>query len=185
MVPALEDAFLRPIPTNNEAVQLLTNYVRLLDGTLRLTTSEVRRSFVGHVYDLAALAIGASRDAAETAKSRGVRAARLCAIKADILASASQPELTLSAIAVRHGVTSRYVQMLFETEGTTFSRFLLDRRLARAHCLLSNPRLAERTISAIAYEAGFGDLSHFNRTFRGRYGETPSDVRMSARRSDS
>jgi AraC-like DNA-binding protein len=31
-------------------------------------------------------------------------------------------------------------------------------------------RLAERTISAIAYAAGFGDLSHFNSGFRRRYG---------------
>ena len=99
---------------NNEALQLLTGYVRLLDGTL--TTSEVRRSFVGHLYELAALAIGASRDAAETAKNGGVRAARLHAIKADILASSNHHELTLTAIAVRHGVTPRYVQMLFESE---------------------------------------------------------------------
>lgn len=59
MVPALEEAFLQPIPMNNEALRLLTRYVRLLDGALTLTTPEVRRSFVGHVYDLAALAIGA------------------------------------------------------------------------------------------------------------------------------
>jgi AraC-like DNA-binding protein len=43
--------------------------------------------------------------------------------------------------------------------------------------MLSDPVLAERTISTIAYEAGFGDVSHFNLAFRRRYGETPSDVR--------
>jgi AraC-like DNA-binding protein len=73
--------------------------------------------------------------------------------------------------------------MLFESDGTTFSRFLLDQRLAHAHRMLSNPLLAERTISTIAYEAGFGDLSHFNRAFRRRYGETPSDVRARSRDS--
>jgi AraC-like DNA-binding protein len=98
-----------------------------------------------------------SRDAAETAKSPGVRAARLHAIKTDILNGLSRQDLSLAGLAARHGVTTRYVQMLFESEGTTFSRFLLDRRLSRAHRMLSDPRLAERTISAIAYEAGFGD----------------------------
>jgi AraC-like DNA-binding protein len=49
--------------------------------------------------------------------------------------------------------------------------------------MLDNPWLGERTISAIAYEAGFADLSHFNRAFRRRYGETPSDVRARALRS--
>jgi AraC-like DNA-binding protein len=53
--------------------------------------------------------------------------------------------------------------MLFESEGTTFSRFLLDQRLARAHRMLSHPRLAERTTSAIAYEAGWRCLEFQSR----------------------
>jgi AraC-like DNA-binding protein len=38
---------------------------------------------------------------------------------------------------------------------------------------LANPR----TISAITFEAGFGDLSYFNRAFHRRYGKARSDVR--------
>jgi AraC-like DNA-binding protein len=49
--------------------------------------------------------------------------------------------------------------------------------------MLSNPLVAERTISTIADESDFGDLSHFNRAFRRRYGETPADVRAGLRRS--
>jgi AraC-like DNA-binding protein len=128
--------------------------------------------------------LGPTRDAAETANGRGVRAARLRAIKTDILNGLNLHELSLTGVAAHHGVTARYVQMLFESEGTTFSRFVLDQRLARAHRMLSDPWLAERTISTIAYEAGFGDLSYFNRAFRRRYGESPSDVRSSLRRSD-
>jgi AraC-like DNA-binding protein len=37
------------------------------------------------------------------------------------------------------------------------------------------------TASAVALAAGFGDLSHFNRSFRRRYGATPSDVRAAGR----
>jgi AraC-like DNA-binding protein len=57
---------------------------------------------------------------------------------------------------------------------------VLDQRLARAHCMLGDPRFADRTISAIAFAAGFGDLSYFNRVFRARYDATPSDVRAGA-----
>jgi AraC-like DNA-binding protein len=32
-------------------------------------------------------------------------------------------------------------------------------------------------ISVIACDAGFGDLSYFNRTFRRAYGVSPSDIR--------
>jgi AraC-like DNA-binding protein len=48
--------------------------------------------------------------------------------------------------------------------------------------MLVDLRFGDRSISAVAYEAGFGDLSYFNRTFRRRYGATPSDVRHGATR---
>jgi AraC-like DNA-binding protein len=72
------------------------------------------------------------------------------------------------------------VHKLFEGEGTTLSRFVLGKRLARVHAMLAEPRYAEWTIGAIAYQAGFGDLSTFNREFRRRYGATPSEVRATA-----
>ena len=37
-----------------------------------------------------------------------------------------------------------------------------------------------RPIGAIAFDAGFADLSHFNRSFRRRFGGTPSEVRAQA-----
>ena len=181
LVPGLEDAFMRPVPRDAEALQLLTRYLRLFDDQQSLATPELRSLVVNHVYDLVALALGPARDAAAIANARGVRAARLHAIKTEILNSLNRHELSLAGLAARHRVTPRHVQMLFESDGTTFSRFLLDQRLACAHRMLSNPLLAERTISTIAYEAGFGDLSHFNRVFRRRYGETPSDVRARSR----
>jgi AraC-like DNA-binding protein len=48
--------------------------------------------------------------------------------------------------------------------------------------MLVNPLYRNRGISAIAYDAGFGDVSCFNRTFRRRYGMTPSEVREAAQR---
>ena len=112
-----------------------------------------------------------------------MRAARLHAAKTDILENLTTPGLSISDIASRHNITPRYLQKLFESEGATFSQFLLEQRLGRAHRMLGDSRLAARTISAIALEAGFGDLSHFNRGFRRRFGESPSDTRAAARRN--
>jgi len=39
----------------------------------------------------------------------------------------------------------------------------------------------ERKISTIALDAGFGDLSYFNRAFRRRYGMRPSGLRGAAK----
>jgi AraC-like DNA-binding protein len=59
----------------------------------------------------------------------------------------------------------------------TFAEFVLEQRLLYAHRLLGNPGGREQKIAMIAYAAGFGDLSYFNRAFRRRFGMTPSDRR--------
>ncbi len=180
MVISLEDALMRPIPRDTAPLLLLKRYLAVLQDDHTLASPELRHTVVAHVHDLLALTLGATRDAAEIANGRGVRAARLRALKADILGSLSQPDLSLVTLATRHRVTPRYVQALFEREGVTFSQFLLSARLARVHRMLRDPLQNDRSISSIAYEVGFGDLSSFNRAFRRHYGATPSDVRAGA-----
>jgi len=46
--------------------------------------------------------------------------------------------------------------------------------------LLQDPRWRYWKIAKIAAEAGFTDLSYFNRSFRRHFGATPSDIRESA-----
>jgi AraC-like DNA-binding protein len=58
---------------------------------------------------------------------------------------------------------------------------VLSCRLEFAHRLLTDPRLVGRPITSIAFDAGFSDLSHFNRLFRGRYNATPTEVRAAER----
>lgn len=180
LVPCLEDAFLRPI-AGPGALRLLVDYLDVVRDSELLRAPELRQAIAMHIADLIALALGASRDAAEVARHRGLRAARLRAIKTDIADNLSGA-VSAGAIAARHRVTPRYVHKLFESEGMTLSRYVLQRRLACVHRLLSDPRHGATPIATLAYSAGFGDLSTFNREFRQRYGGTPSDVRQAARR---
>jgi AraC-like DNA-binding protein len=183
LVPNVEDRFAQAIPRDRAALRLLASYVGMLrDNDDALATPELRRLTVSYVYDLVALALGANADAAPLAKGRGLAAARLCAIKSDIAAHLGDGSLSVVAVAARQEVTPRYVQMLFESEGMTFSQYVLATRLAHARRMLSDLCSAGRTITAIAFAAGFSDLSHFNRAFRRAYGTTPSDVRAAARR---
>jgi AraC-like DNA-binding protein len=176
----VDAALCRPISRDNPALRLMMRYAAVMDDVDALAAPELRRSVALHMHDLAALLLGATPDGAEAAKKRGVRAARLRAIKDDIVENLARRNLSASTVATRHGVTARYVNMLFEVEGRSFSEFVLAQRLARAHRMLVDQRLIGRPISAIAYDVGFGDLSYFNRTFRRTYAMTPSDVRRAS-----
>ena len=175
-----EDALARPIPADTEALRLLIDYVATALRKQRLTSPELRHLFTTHVHDLIALTVGATRDTGETARGRGLRAARLSAIKSDIIGRLNDEGLCVADAAGRRGVTPRHVQMLFESEGTTFTEYVLKQRLARALRMLADPGHHDRTISAIAFEVGFGNLSYFNRTFRRHFGMTPSDARRTS-----
>ena len=176
-VADLEAAYGRTISADNPALSLLVRYIGLLDEAGGFATSMLRRHAVAHVHDLMALALGATRDAAEIAKCRGARAGRLRVIKDDIANNIGQANLSPAALAARHQVNPRYLQRLFESEGMTFTDYVLAQRLAFAHRLLSDPRRNGLKVCTIAFDAGFGDLSYFNRTFRRRYGVAPSELR--------
>lgn len=171
----VEIAAARCIPRDTEALSLLRTYVASLPE--RIDDPQLCRLAATHVHDLMALAIGATNEGREIANRRGVRAARLESIKADLIRNAT---LDLGQLAAQQGISPRYVQMLFEEQGTTFSDFVLERRLDAARRMLTSPRHATWSITAIALEAGFSDLSHFNRRFKRRYRMTPTDLRTQA-----
>jgi AraC-like DNA-binding protein len=178
VVSDIEAVLARRLP-RSEALRLLTTYATAFDDQA-MTSPLSRQAFATHIEDLLVLSLGGNLDAAEVARSRGLRAARLKAIKNDILANISDERLSVSDVARRHRVTPRYVQLLFESDGRTFSEYVLEQRLAHACRMLTETKFADWTIGAIAFEAGFSNLSYFNRTFRRRYGATPSDVRAKA-----
>jgi AraC-like DNA-binding protein len=186
LAPLLADGStpVRIVPRDTEALKLLVAYIGTFNEVSGPASVELQHAVAVHVYDLLALAIGATRDARAEAEGRGLRAARLRAIKADVAAHSGETGLRTAEVARRHGISESYVRKLFEGEGTSFSRYVRDLRLEHAHRLLTDPRLAGRSITWVALEAGFGDLSHFNRRFRRRFGDTPSAVRAGARRDE-
>jgi len=179
LVGKLDETPIQFVP-GGETIRLLINYANAFIKEAPLASAELRHVAVSHLHDLIAVAVGATRDGRAIADGRGIAAARLRAVITDITEHLDEFDLSVARIAERQGVTPRYIHKLFEGEGLTFSEFVLGRRLARAHRLLGHPRQGYRTISSVAYDVGFSDLSHFNRAFRRRYGATPSEVRQSA-----
>jgi AraC-like DNA-binding protein len=176
-VVSVDDALMRPIPGDRGALRLLEDYAGWIMNNGASIEQQLLNLSVRHVQDLLALTIGPTTDFAETARTRGLRAARLKLAKSYIVAHSQRRDISVGTVASSLGVTPRYVQRLFEADGTTFSEFLTGQRLARAHRLLCEPGSGHHAISNIAYDAGFGDLSYFNRRFRRLYGLTPREVR--------
>jgi AraC-like DNA-binding protein len=180
MVADLYSVFIRPIPANKEPLSLLVGYIGALREMDALGTPELQRLVVAHVNELVALTIGARGDAAEFARGRGLRAARIVKVLQVIEAGILDAGLSAATVAAQLGVTPRYVHLLLEETGRTFSRHVLEKRLVRAMALLRDPRLCDRRIADIALEVGFADLSHFNRAFRRHFGDTPSGMRANS-----
>lgn len=103
--------------------------------------------------------------------------ATLQGILRHIESNVADPALSVEQAARRAGVSRRYVHKLFERLGTSFTRYVIDQRLARIHDDLTRRERRNLAISAIAYRWGFSDLSHFNKAFKAKYAATPGDLR--------
>lgn len=157
-----------------------TNLLFTYADTLRLSplkSAEMVSMAAQHLRELALLVLGQARDVADIVRGDGVRAARLLVLKRDIDALGHMPGFTIGALADKHGISARYVQKLFEMSGVTFSEYLLERRLGFVLRQLTDPDKDRLAIADIAFQAGFHDLSVFNRQFRRRFGGSPSGVR--------
>lgn len=83
------------------------------------------------------------------------------------------PELDPASLAAEHGLSKRYLHMLFATAGTSFGATVLELRLDHARRLLEDRRQQRLSIAEIAWRCGFTDPSHFARRFRQRFGHAP------------
>jgi AraC-like DNA-binding protein len=162
------------------ALHLLDGYLRSLTSLEQPPPPELAPIVGVHLLDLVAAALGPTAEAAEVVAKRGVKAARLRAILAEVTRRFSDPDFDLDDVARMLGLSRRYVQQLLEETGKSFTEHLVERRLERSFAMLTDRRYLHLAIINIAFAAGFGDVSHFNRVFRRRFGETPSGVRVAA-----
>lgn len=100
-----------------------------------------------------------------------------------IAANLGDPRLDVQGAARVSGISTRYVHLLMRHTGRTFSQYVLDHRLERCRSDLEI-RLGRCTITDIAFQWGFSDVSHFSRVFRKRYGVSPREFRRSCRSPD-
>ncbi|MDD1963813.1 helix-turn-helix domain-containing protein [Pseudomonas putida] len=96
-------------------------------------------------------------------------------IKSFILANLGNSDLTIESVAFDTHVSERTLNRLFAGENTTAYKWLWQQRLTASHRLLVTNK--SKSISDIATDFGFKNLSHFSRSFKDYYGMTPRETR--------
>ena len=158
---------------------MLRGYIRSLERSGLTAFGNDHTIARRHIIDLIVLAATSHRPVGESSVS-AIVAARTHTIFDYLASHFLDPELSLSKVAQNMRISTRYVQRLLKTSGTSFAAHVTELRLKHALTLLTAENLIDVRICDVALRAGFSDISHFNRLFRSRFGGTPSDVRAQA-----
>ena len=92
-----------------------------------------------------------------------------------MIADEFQTDLTLADLARRLNVSYQHLSASFSKHlGLPFSAYLTDVRLRHAAAMLKN---SAQSVTEIAMECGYRNLSHFLSSFTKKYGMTPKEYR--------
>ncbi|WP_162826844.1 helix-turn-helix transcriptional regulator [Pseudolabrys taiwanensis] len=182
LIRNVEDLVALPLDPRNEAMTHLRHYADFLHRAGAIDNDPALAEHVGQsLLDLIALALDSDRDTAALARSRGLRAARLRAVIAEIEAGFAEPGFSPGMVAHKLRLSLRYVQDLLHDTGAGFVERVTELRLQKARRMLGDPACDAMTIADIAYCCGFSEAPYFNRCFRKRFGGPPTSFRAAPR----
>jgi AraC-like DNA-binding protein len=174
-----ENLLMQRLWGKSDALQLLRRYIRSLERSGLTAFGNDPTIARSHIIDLIVLAATPHQPVGESSLT-AVVAAHTHKIFDYLASHFSDPELSLSKVAQSLQMSTRYLQRLLKTSGTSFTAHVTELRLKHAFALLTADGKSDVRICDVALRAGFSDISHFNRLFRTRFGTTPSDVRAQA-----
>ena len=177
-VPRFDDAIARRMPRQSEALQLMRRILRVLkNGRF---SREGHLTLREHIVDLAALAITSHGALGESNLSAVVGAYLTPSSihRFALLGPGTQPA---QGGAELWDLAALSPTAVWRHRGHRSRSHVTELRLKHAFMLLTAQDKSDVRICDIALQAGFSDISHFNRLFRSRFGDTPKGVRAHAR----
>lgn len=165
------------LPGRSGINRVLSGMLRSLADVIDEILSEDLRPVELALTEFLITALGKEKGVFGLGGVAGARATRLHRICQGIEAVLGNPGLTLSMVAERERVSTRYLQKLFTEAGNSFSHYLRTRRLDRCRADLVSTLHAELSISEICFRWGFNGSAHFSRAFHQQYGVSPRDYR--------
>jgi AraC-like DNA-binding protein len=171
--PWLRQTILRRLTANSPFVDLARRHIVEMAEN-RAMSESATGLLTENLCNLLALA-----SATEIAPNRMQPELQIEAMLAFCRQNLHNAELKPQHVADYLGISIRTLHLRFKQIGQTFGRLVLEDRLKACCVALCDPNQQGLKISDIAYRLGFNDLSHFNKTFRARFGMPPREWRAS------
>jgi AraC family transcriptional regulator len=156
------------LPPSSEALPVVSHMEALSRTGSSLRSDELALRIIERI--ITAMAGDRRAPTAPTAREakRVVEAIRLA--ETDVARPVALDEMAAAAAMSKY----HFLRVFRRLTGMTPHRYLISARLRRAAVALASSR---RPVLQIALDAGFGDLSTFNKTFRAAFGLTPTQYR--------
>lgn len=175
--PLIDDpirAVTTPISGRSALGRAIVNYVLFTQNTF--ANPDQQGLLVDNLLGLIALATSASEMGIEYGKvSRKV--ALYNQIKQFISQQIDNPHLTADLIAQQFYISVSYVYKLFAESGESLGEHIRSQRLEHVALALRDDTYSAYTVSDIALQYGFTDMSYFWRLFKKKFQMTPIDYR--------
>ncbi len=173
---SIEDHVSRRFTPNAQMTRLLAEMIRNVAELFIETPAPNPQALATEIISLVALTIS-SEDRGAATDVRNARYHLRRRIVDFIDLNLSDQSLSPKKIAANSRISLSYLYSLFNDNETTVSQFVLTKRLQRAYEILVADPNGRRTVSEIAYEVGFKNVSHFSRSFSRHFKVAPRDVR--------
>ena len=176
-VPCPEDHFRNILLSRGKIISPLSSCLSYLGGNLSNAPEEELTALFDVFVSLLPVAAGCFHPDKREADPVALASQLLREILEFVNQNISNAELSPRRAAEHFGITPRYVHKVFAASSTTFSAYVLAKRLEHIRGDLLLPSCRDQPISILAYRWGFNDLSSFNRAFKNRFQCSPSQFR--------
>tara|TARA_R110001599_G_scaffold325504_1_gene537688 strand:- start:60397 stop:61374 length:978 start_codon:yes stop_codon:yes gene_type:complete len=106
---------------------------------------------------------------------RSVQQATLSRIREYVVSRLGDPDLSPAGIAQVFGISIRHLYSLFEKQDSSVAAWIKVQRMDRARHDLMQAGLSGKSVTEIALDWGYQDLSHFSKTFKQAFGLAPRE----------
>jgi AraC-like DNA-binding protein len=178
--PNLSPFYTLRLGDENPRAQLLSGYMdQLMAGLFHWSDLEIE-GLADKLLDMIVVLMVHEERSLTSATEKNVRQAQHECAMAYIRSHCHNPALNVAQVAASCGLSVSYIESLFKSKQLSIEESIHNERLIKGHELLSSAAHRGKSVSQLAYQAGFSHAGHFSRLFKERFGMSPIDFRKQA-----